>query len=226
MTKHILVVGAHPDDEVLGVGGTIARHVEMGDRVSVLLLTDGVRARHDVTEPQKQAARKACSALGVEDVCFADLPDQGLDNLPLLEVIAPISRAVKELRPEVVYTHHRGDANQDHRAAFAATVVAVRPSEGNPVQRLLCYEVASSTEWGPPFVEWAFTPNVFVDISSTLGAKLAALEAYRDTFQSEIRPFPHPRSPEAVCCYAQQRGISVGLHAAEAFVLGREIVRR
>jgi LmbE family N-acetylglucosaminyl deacetylase len=225
MTKRILIVGAHPDDEVLGVGGTIARHVEAGDRVSVLLLTDGVRARHNVTEPQKQAARKACCALGVENVCFADLPDQGLDNLPLLEVIAPITRAVKELRPEIVYTHHRGDANQDHRAAFEATIVAVRPSDGSPVRRLLCYEVASSTEWAPQFNDWAFVPNVFVDISSTLEAKLAALEAYRDTFESEIKPFPHPRSPEAVRCYAQQRGISVGLHAAEAFALGREIVR-
>lgn len=225
MSKQVLVIAAHPDDEVLGVGGTIASHVQQGAQVSVLVLTDGVTARHNVTEPQKLATRKACSVLGVQDVYFANLPDQCLDSMPLLKVIKPISELVKELRTQIVYTHHRGDANQDHRAVFAATLVAVRPVDGNPVERVLCYEVASSTEWGPPFTEWAFLPNVFVDISSTLEAKLRAVEAYRETFQSEIKPFPHPRSPEAVQIYAQQRGVMVGLQAAEGFVLVRELVK-
>jgi len=96
---------------------------------------------------------------------------------------------------------------------------------GDPVERALCYEVASSTEWGPPFTEWAFQPNVYVDISVTLGAKLQAIEAYRETFQSEIKPYPHPRSPEAASVYAKQRGITVGMLAAEAFVLVRELVK-
>jgi len=225
MARQVLVVAAHPDDEVFGVGGAIACHVRQGDRVSVLIVTDGVTARHDVTEPQKAAVRKACGALGVQDVRFGNLPDQRLDDMPLLKVIKPISELVKELRPQVVYTHHRGDANQDHRAVFAATLVAVRPFGGNPVERVLCYEVASSTEWGPPFAEWAFLPNVYVDISATLDAKLQAVEAYRETFQSEIKPFPHPRSPEAVSIYAQHRGVSVGMQAAEAFVLVRELVK-
>jgi LmbE family N-acetylglucosaminyl deacetylase len=223
--RRILVVAAHPDDEVFGVGGTVARHTRRGDRVAVLILTDGVTARHPVIEPQKEAARRACRLLGVEEVRFADLPDQGLDGLPLIEVIRPITRFVNEFRPQVVYTHHRGDANQDHRAAFAATLVAVRPVNDNPVEAVLCYEVVSSTEWGPGFQEWAFLPNVFVDISLTLEAKLQAVEAYRRTFESEVRPFPHPRSPEAVRIYAQQRGLMVGIGAAEAFLLVRQIER-
>ena len=223
--KQVLVIAAHPDDETYGLGGAISRHVRERDAVSVLILTDGVTARHNEIETQKTAARRACAALGVDDVRFAGLPDQRLDSLPLLEVIAPIQQLVSELRPQVVYTHHRGDSNQDHRAVFAAMLVAVRPFGGNPVERVLCYEVPSTTEWGPPFAEWAFLPNVFVDIGATLEAKLRAVEAYRETFQSEVQPFPHPRSPEAVRIYAQQRGVSVGMLAAEAFVLVRELVR-
>jgi len=203
----------------------MAGHVRHGDLVSVLIMTDGVTSHHTVTEPQKVAARRACRTLGVHDVRFVDFPDQRLDSLPLLEVIRPISEAIKELRPQIVYTHHQGDPNQDHRAVFAATLVAVRPVGDTPVRRVLCYEVASSTEWGPPFAEWAFFPNVYVDITGTLEAKLQAFEAYRDTFISEVRPFPHPRSPEAVRIYAQHRGVSVGSYAAEAFVLVREVVK-
>lgn len=225
MSKRILVVAAHPDDEVLGVGGTMAHHVQRGDHVSVLIITDGVTSRHTVTEPQKMAARKACDTLGVHDLRFVNLPDQRLDDMPLLELIKPIADRVKELRPQVVYTHHRGDANQDHRAIFAATLVAVRPFGDNSVEQLFCYEVASSTEWGPPFPEWAFLPNVFVDISATLELKVEAFKAYRETFESELRPFPHPRSPEVVRINAQHRGVSVGMQAAEAFVLVRELVR-
>jgi len=223
--KRVLIVGAHPDDETYGVGGTILKHTTRGDAVSVLILTDGVTARHNEVEMQKAAARRACERLGITDVRFAGLPDQRLDSLPLLEVIRPIHAAVRELTPEIVYTHHRGDVNQDHRTVLAATLVAVRPLDSNPVKRILSYEVASSTEWGPPFTEWAFLPNVFVDISTTLEAKLKAVEAYREAFQSEVKPFPHPRSPEAVRIYAQQRGITVGMQAAEAFVLIRELVK-
>jgi LmbE family N-acetylglucosaminyl deacetylase len=225
MSQRILVIAAHPDDEVLGVGGTMARHIQKGDQVSVLIVTDGVTARHTVTEPQKMATRKACQILGVEAVNFANLPDQRLDALPLLDVIEPIYTLVKELRPQVVYTHHRGDANQDHRRIFEATLVAVRPFGNNPVERVLCYEVASSTEWGPPLTDWAFLPNVYVDISPTLELKIQALAAYQETFQSEVKPFPHPRSSEALYIYAQQRGVTVGLPAAEAFVLIRELIK-
>ncbi len=220
----IAVIAAHPDDETYGLGGTIAHHVKKGDQVAVLILTDGVTARHNMVELQKAAANKACNALGVAEVRFAGLPDQRLDSLGLLEIIEPVSRAVKDWGAQIVYTHHRGDVNQDHRAVFAATLVAVRPVGEIKVEQVLCYEVPSATEWGPPFTEWAFTPNVFVDIHSTLDIKMKAVECYRETFQSEVKPFPHPRSPEAVRIYAQQRGISVGVEAAEAFMLVRQLV--
>jgi LmbE family N-acetylglucosaminyl deacetylase len=225
MGKNVFVIAAHPDDETYGLGGTIASHIRAGDSVSVLFLTDGVTARHNEIETQKSAARMACDVLGVKDVFFAELPDQRLDELPLLEVIHPIHQLVRELKPKVVYTHHRGDANQDHRAAFEATLVAVRPFGDTPVERTLCYEVASSTEWGPPFPDWAFLPNVFVNIKATLDTKLRAVETYRQTYQSEVKPFPHPRSPEAVSIYAQQKGVTVGMQAAEAFVLLRELIK-
>jgi LmbE family N-acetylglucosaminyl deacetylase len=224
MPRQVLVVAAHPDDEVLGAGGTIARHVQQGDWVSVLIMTDGVTARHREVAQQQAAARAATHLLGVQGLHFANLPDQRLDSLPLLEVIQPIAALVRALRPSDVYTHHRGDANQDHRTVFAATLIAARPFDDNPVERLLCYEVASSTEWGPSFGEWAFIPNLFVDISATLELKLKAVDAYRATFESEIKAFPHPRSPEAVQIYSQHRGVTVGMRAAEAFVLVRELV--
>lgn len=219
----VLVIAAHPDDETYGLGGTIARHVLKSDQVTILFLTDGVTARHNMAELQRMAARKACATLGIDDARFVGLPDQRLDGMPLLEVIKPIHQVVKEICPQTVYTHHRGDTNQDHRVVFAATLVAVRPFGDNPVQRMLCYEVPSSTEWAPPFGESAFLPNVFVDIQATLETKLQAIEAYRETFQSEVKSFPHPRSPEAVQLYAQQRGVSVGMLAAEAFMLVREL---
>jgi LmbE family N-acetylglucosaminyl deacetylase len=225
MSQKVLVLAAHPDDETYGVGGTIARHALRGDAVSVLILTDGVTARHNATEPQKLAARKACAELGVQDVRFAGLPDQRLDGVALLEVIRPIERVFRELEPQVLYTHHRGDSNQDHRTVFAATLVAARPVKDNPTVRLLCYEVASATEWGPPCTDWVFSPNVFVDVHNTLDAKLRALDAYRETFQSEVKPYPHPRSSEAVRIFAQHRGVTVGLQAAEAFVLLRELIK-
>ena len=225
MSKQVLVIAAHPDDETYGVGGTIARHVQNGDSVTVLIMTDGVTARHNVLEPQKEAARMACEVLGVESVHFADLPDQQLDVTPLTEVIEPILGLVREIQPQVVYTHHRGDANQDHRRLFEATLVAVRPFGNNPVEQVFCYEVASSTEWGPSFIEWAFLPNVFVDIEPFVEQKQAAIEAYRTTHQSEVKPYPHPRAPEAMEIYNKQRGISVGMESAEAFMLMRQLVR-
>ncbi len=225
MPKRVLVIAAHPDDETYGMGGTIAWHVRRGDNVTVLIMTDGVTARHTVTAPQEAAAVNACAILGVEHVRFARLADQRLDSLPLLDLIKPITAAVNELGAQIVYTHHRGDANQDHRAIFAATLVAIRPFGACPVEQAYSYEVASSTEWGAPFAETAFVPTHFVEITSTLEDKVRAAAAYSETYQSEVKPFPHPRSLEAVRIYAQQRGVSVGVPAAEAFVPIRQLVK-
>lgn len=219
----VLVVACHPDDETLGAGGTIARHVMNGDSVQVCVLTDGVGARHNHSAQQKECAAKACAVLGVHDVVFCDLPDQRLDSLPLLDVIHPLEACVADHRPDVVYTHFAEDANQDHRAAFRATLVACRPVPGSSVKRLLAYETASSTEWGGWPATGAFTPTVYVDINQTLDQKLDAMAVYEQAYMSEVKAYPHPRSYEAIVITARRHGVTVGVEAGEAFMLIREI---
>lgn len=221
----VLVVAAHPDDETLGAGGTIARYAERGDEVWVCILTEGVSARHDHVNQQKECAVKACDVLGVKRIIFCDFPDQQLDALPLLEIIRPVQGYVEELRPDVVFTHYKEDVNQDHRVAFHATMVATRPFGDNSVKRVLCFEAPSSTEWAAPLGGNVFAANVFVDISETLPLKLDAMRMYSMTHMTEVPPYPHPRSYEALETYAKRNGITVGLRAAEAFMLVREIDR-
>jgi len=221
----ILTVAAHPDDETLGAGGTMARLAAMGHEVWVCILTDGVTARHAHTELQKECAIAAADVLGVTNVVFCELPDQRLDSLPLLEVITPIEKCIGELRPEIVFTHFKEDVNQDHRTVFQASMVATRPVEGSSVQRLLCYETASSTEWAPPFPGSVFSPNVFIDITSTLPRKLDAMRFYARTYTGELRPYPHPRSYEAIEAYARRHGVVAGVEAAEPFMLVRQVHR-
>jgi N-acetylglucosamine malate deacetylase 1 len=221
----ILTVAAHPDDETLGAGGTMAKLAAMGHEVWVCILTEGVTARHGHTEQQKECAIRAIDILGVTNVVFCELPDQRLDALPLLEVIIPIEKCIDELHPDVVFTHFSQDANQDHRTVFQATLVAARPVEGMSVRRLLCYETASSTEWAPPFPGSVFSPNVFVEITNTLPTKLEAMRAYEQTHTGELRPYPHPRSYEAIEAYARRHGAAAGVRAAEPFMLVRQVHR-
>jgi LmbE family N-acetylglucosaminyl deacetylase len=220
----VLTVAAHPDDETLGAGGTMARLAAHGHEVWVCILTDGVTARHDQTALQQDCARAAADVLGVSKVVFCGLPDQRLDAMALLDVIGPISQCVAELRPELVLAPFMEDANQDHRVAFRATVVATRPTEHSSVRRVMCYETASSTEWAPPFPGTVFAPNVYVDIADTLGHKLDAMRAYEKTFSGEMQPFPHPRSFEALEAYARRHGAASGLRAAEPFMLVRQVL--
>ena len=219
----VLTVAAHPDDETLGAGGTMAALAADGHEISVCVLTDGVTARHGHTELQQECARRAMKVLGVANIVFVGLPDQRLDSLALLDVITPIEKCIGELQPQLVFTPFIEDANQDHRVAFRATVVATRPVEDSPVRRVLCYETASSTEWAPPFPGTVFAPNVFVDIDSTLQTKLDALREYESTHSGEMRRFPHPRSYEAIDAYARRHGASAGLRAAEPFMLVRQV---
>ena len=216
-------MGAHPDDETLGAGGTLALHAARGDDTFVLVIADGVSSRHGEVELQEKCARRACDVLGVHEVDFARLPDEQLDALPLLDLITPIEEAIRRYQPDVVLTHFGQDANQDHRAVFQATVVATRPLPGSGVTRVLCWETASSTEWAPPFPGSVFSPNVFVDITSTLAVKLQAMAAYADTYVSEVREYPHPRSFRALAVTARRHGVVVGVRAAEPFMLVREL---
>jgi LmbE family N-acetylglucosaminyl deacetylase len=217
---NVLVIAAHMDDEVLGVGGTIARHAAAGDAVTICFCCQ--RAYQHRFPPRRRqedeaAARRAAAILGCRRVRFLRLPDERLDER-LLSVIVPLEACVEEVRPSVVYTTHRGDTNQDHRAVFQATMVACRTIATPKVPRLLCYEVLSSTEQAPPFPESAFQPNVYVNIRATLPKKLRAMRAYR----RELRPFPHPRSLKGIEVLAQKRGMEAGFDAAEAFMLIRD----
>src|SRR5215213_4334138 len=156
----VLTVAAHPDDETLGAGGTMAWHAARGDTVWVCVLTDGVTSRHDRVELQAECAQRACDALGVERLVMVGLPDQRLDTGGQLDVITPIERCIAELAPEVVLTHFPGDVNEDHRIVARATMVATRPVAGSSVRRVCAFQVPSSTDWAPPIAGSVFAPNV------------------------------------------------------------------
>jgi LmbE family N-acetylglucosaminyl deacetylase len=154
-------------------------------------------------------------------VIFVGLPDQRLDTLSLLDVITPIEECIDILKPDVVLTHFQGDVNEDHRLVARATMVATRPV-GTSVRRVCAFEIPSSTDWAPPLPGSVFAPNMYVDISDSLAVKLTAMKAYADTHHSEVRPYPHPRSMEALRAYAQRHGVASGMLAAEPFMLLRE----
>lgn len=227
--NNILVIAAHPDDEVLGCGGTIAAHSQAGDAVHVLILAEGITSREDHRDRDKnstkltqlsKSAQEANRLLGAASVYLHDFPDNRMDSIDRLTVIKLIEKFVDKYKPSIVYTHHAGDLNVDHRIIHEAVVTACRPALGNSVNTLLFFEIASSTEWQTSYSAPPFTPNWFVDISSTLNIKLKALEVYN----SEMRDWPHPRSLKGVEYLARWRGGSSGLDAAEAFILGRKIV--
>jgi LmbE family N-acetylglucosaminyl deacetylase len=227
---NVLVVAAHPDDEVLGCGGTIARLAAAGRAVHVMLIADGENSRAaadgsgeatGAVPARNAAAEQACRILGCASVEFLALPDNRMDGLVLLDVVKEIEARIVRHAPTTLLTHHCGDVNVDHRVAHQAVIVACRPVPGHPVRELLFFEVPSSTEWRPPGSGDSFAPNYFVDVSSTMERKMAALDAYA----SELRNFPHPRSRPAIEALARWRGATVGVVAAEAFVLGRMIVK-
>lgn len=225
MAKNVLVVAAHPDDEILGCGATMARHAAEGDRVTVLLMADGVGARNPENAPaalaeRQSAARKANTILGVENVTLLTYPDNRMDTVALLDIVQDVEKVIRQCAPEIVYTHHSGDVNIDHRLVSEAVVVACRSTPGFSVRQLLFFETASSTEWRPPVSGMSFAPNYFVNISNYLALKLQALEVYSE----ELRAFPHPRSKTAVAHLAAWRGATVGVEAAEAFELARAII--
>ena len=217
----ILVVAAHPDDEVLGVGGTVRRHADAGDEVHTLIACEGVTMRYGlgVGDRVDQHSRRAAERLGVHEVMFGKLPDQHLDTVPLAEVIGCVEQQVDEVRPDIVYTHCGGDVNRDHRVLLEAVQVAVRPYAAPWVREVLLFETPSSTEWGHGAMQSGFVPEVFVDISGTLEAKVAAFCCY----EQEVRPEPHPRSPGALRSRASAWGSTVGLAAAEPFQVLRAI---
>ncbi len=219
----VLIIAAHPDDEVMGCGGTIARHVLRGGAVHALFLADGVTSRQGAgdTELQsrRQAARAASEVLGAQPPRFLDFPDNRMDSIPLLDIVQSVEAVLDEVGPGIIYTHHGGDLNVDHRIAHQAAVTACRPLPGRSVRKILAFETPSSTEWNTTATGPAFAPSHFVDISGSLDAKLKSLACY----EGEIPPFPHTRSLKAIEALAVLRGTGVGLASAEAFEVIRQI---
>jgi LmbE family N-acetylglucosaminyl deacetylase len=222
MTR-VLVFAAHPDDEVLGMGGTIAVHTDRGDDVRIVVVTDGSSTQYpddaDTRARKEQEALAAAAELGVTDYVHLDLPDMRLDTLPHVEVNGVVEQHVLEVSPDVVYTPHP-DVNRDHRVLFDSVAVATRPTPGHPVSRVLTYAPTSSTEWTPAPLNW-FVPNWFADVTTTLERKVASFAHY----ETERREYPHPRSERAIRAAAAFYGASCGCEYAEPFVLVRGLER-
>ena len=225
-----LVVAAHPDDEVLGCGASIYKWATAGDDVHVLILAEGITSRDISLESNAssaaldelaEAARAASRILTVSSLSLHDFPDNSMDTVRFLDIVKIVETFVSKLTPNVVVTHHAGDLNIDHRITHNAVLTACRPLPDCCVKLILCFETPSATEWQSPVFNQPFTPNWFEDVSQTFDVKLKALEAY----ESEMRNWPHSRSIESVQNLARWRGASVGVEAAEAFMLIRQIVQ-
>jgi LmbE family N-acetylglucosaminyl deacetylase len=214
----VLAIAAHPDDEVLGCGGVLALHARAGDAVTIVIVCEGESLRYGSAGVGQDAhILRAARTLGVRDVRPLRFPDQALDTIRLTELIAPLETVVREVRPRVVYCQHGGDVNRDHQVLFQAVLVATRPTEVC-IDAVYAFDTASSTEWAYPRT---FVPDTWVDISATLAAKLEAMACY----ESEVRPYPHPRSLEALEHRARAFGNQVCLEAAEVFLTVRRIAR-
>jgi LmbE family N-acetylglucosaminyl deacetylase len=216
--RSVLVIAAHPDDELLGCGGTVALHARAGERVTSVIVCEGESLRYGPDGVgQRSHTRCAARRLGVHDVRLLGFPDQRLDTICQLDVIQRIEEVVREVGPRTVYCQHGGDVNRDHQIVFQAALVATRPTESS-VEAVYAFDTASSTEWGYPRT---FVPDTWIDIGTTLETKVEAMACYR----SEVRPYPHPRSLQALRDRAHAWGVQACLEAAEVFMTVRRVVR-
>jgi LmbE family N-acetylglucosaminyl deacetylase len=232
-----LILAAHPDDEVLGMGGTIKKLTKEGNVVKIVIMATGLAARRSTTfknnslyhiskktsekitiqiESLRRDSKKACKILGVTDVEFMNFLDNEMDKSSNLEITKSIENIIKIFKPERIFTHSPYDVNVDHRSIYHATLTATRPNSSYSVPEVISFEVPSSTEWYFPN---NFQPNIFIDISKELKFKLNALKAYK----TEIKKFPHPRSIEGLEHVSKRWGTVSGFKAAEAFSLVRKL---
>jgi len=219
MKNKILVISAHPDDEILGCGGTVAKLVQKGYGVSTLILGEGITSRDDrrdrkkrekeIIELQKQS-KLANKILGVKESFFSEFPDNRFDTVPLLDIVKVIEKIKNQIKPEIIFTHYKNDLNIDHRITYNAVITATRPVVGEHVKEVYSFETLSSTEWNFPL---GFSPNTFFDISETIDVKLKAFKEYK----AELREYPHPRSLEGLKINAEYWGIKIGVKYAEVF---------
>ncbi len=218
MAKSVLVIAAHPDDEILGCGGTVALHQGAGDRVTVVIACEGESLRYGPGGVgQADHTRRAAQVLGVTDVRPLGFADQRLDVVSLTDLITPLERVVAEVQPQIVYCQYGGDVNRDHELLFKAILVATRPTVAC-IEAVYAFDTASSTEWAYPR---SFAPDTWVDITATLEQKVAAMACY----ESEVRSYPHPRSLEALRHRARAWGNQACMDAAEVFVTVRRALR-
>ena len=218
----VACIVAHPDDEVLLAGASLARHAAAGHHVHILILAKGLDARgtadHAAHESLYGQANKAAKHLGLESPpCFADFPDNAMDSVPLIKVVQAVESFLEKVAPQIIYTHHCGDLNIDHRQTHDAVATACRPTPGSQVFRILAGEVLSSTEWQSPGMV-AFQPTIFHNVVDVLEMKISAMGAYAE----ELRNPPHPRSFDGIRTLARYRGLQSGYDSAEAFMLVRE----
>ncbi|OCX43551.1 GlcNAc-PI de-N-acetylase [Campylobacter ornithocola] len=211
----ILIIVAHPDDEVLGCFGTIAKYIQQGYEAYTLILGEGKASRktnnykneQDILEQELQNAN---NFLGIKKIFRKFFPDNSFDKIPLLEIVKSIEEVKDEIKPSIIFTHYEKDLNVDHQITYKATITATRSLQEESVKEIYSFEILSSTEWNYPL---SFQPDVFFDISSTLYLKLQAMSFYK----SELRKYPHPRSLKGIKINAQYQGMRVGLRYAEVF---------
>lgn len=218
MKDKILVIAPHTDDEVLGVGGTIARLAAEGAEVNVAIITQGYSTQE--IESDRREALLAHKLLGVKQTIFLPLPAANLDSIPHRDINRHLNEVIQNIQPEILYIPFSGDLHLDHQRVFLSALVAARPNRAGAPRAIYAYETLSETNWNAPYLAPNFIPNVFVDISAYLEMKIQAMQLYA----SQIKPFPNERSEESLRALATLRGSTVGCFAAEAFVLVREIV--
>lgn len=228
--KKILVIVAHPDDELLGLGASLNKLIQENYcSVRVVILGEGITSRTEKRNPelQKNELKKhranieeARKAIGYDSVGIYNFPDNRFDSVDLLDIIKVIEKEKESFKPEVIFTHHGGDVNIDHQRTFEAVITSCRPMEDERVKTLITFETPSGTEWRSPTDPHHFLPNLFFSVSKdNLEAKIKGMESY----EFERREYPHPRSPEALKIQSQRWGVMVGTNFAEAFCLVRSI---
>lgn len=230
--KKIMIVVAHPDDELLGLGGTMHRLIhEANVKTHVVILGEGITSRSEKRdakiwqkelEVHKANISKAQKSIGYHSVSIYDFPDNRFDSVALLDIVKIIEKEKEQFQPEVIFTHHGGDLNIDHQRTFEAVITAFRPMENEKGRTIITFETPSGTEWRASSDPKHFIPNLFFEIKEeNIAAKVKGMESY----EFEKREYPHPRSPKALKIYAQQRGITIGCEFAEAFCLIRDIIK-
>lgn len=219
MNKKILIVAAHPDDEVLGCFGTVARLIKEGYEAYTLILGEGktsrdeqrvVENKQDEIEILNNEIQKANDVIDIKKVFVESFPDNRFDSVDLLDIIKVISKVKDEVKPDVIFTHYENDLNIDHQITYKAVITATRPMEDECVKEIYSFEILSSTEWNYPL---SFSPDTYFDISDTLDLKADAMKEY----QSELCKYPHPRSLEGIELNAKYQGMRVGKKYVEAF---------